>query len=113
MVEQSGHDSKQQFSSSPSLWQTVVDAIIEAFDAHTSMSKEALDPTEVREGLIDVLLGPGQLYEALRRKGGMGSGRGGKHCKATKPGRRTLSHPIAWPDCGLFGGYPQKNLKKT
>ena len=70
LVQQSGHNSKQQFSSSPSLRQAVVDAIIDAFDAHTAMSKQALDSPEVREGLIDVLLGPGRLYEALRQKGG-------------------------------------------
>jgi type I restriction enzyme, R subunit len=48
----------------------MVDAIIDAFDAHAAMSKQALDSSEVREGLIDVPLGPGQLYEALRQKGG-------------------------------------------
>lgn len=32
------------------------------------MSKQALDSAKVREGLKDVLLGPGQLYEALRGK---------------------------------------------
>ena len=30
------------------------------------MSKQALDSVKVREGLKDVLLGPGKLYEALR-----------------------------------------------
>jgi type I restriction enzyme R subunit len=30
------------------------------------MSKQALDSPRVRDGLKDVLLGPAQLYEALR-----------------------------------------------
>jgi type I restriction enzyme R subunit len=30
------------------------------------MSKQALDSERVRQGLKDILLGPGQLYEALR-----------------------------------------------
>ena len=30
------------------------------------MSKQALDSPKVRDGLRDILLGPGQLYEALR-----------------------------------------------
>jgi type I restriction enzyme R subunit len=33
------------------------------------MSKQALDSAKVREGLKDVLLGPAQLYEALRERG--------------------------------------------
>jgi type I restriction enzyme, R subunit len=51
-----------------------VDAIIDAFEAHSTMSKQALDSVEVREGLKEVLLGPGQLYEALRRKSGVSAG---------------------------------------
>jgi type I restriction enzyme R subunit len=34
------------------------------------MSKQAIDSEKVREGLKDVLLGPAQLYEALRDRGG-------------------------------------------
>jgi type I restriction enzyme, R subunit len=73
LVQQSEHNSKEQFAASPSLRKAMVDAIIDAFDAHAAMSKQALDSSEVREGLIDVLLGPGQLYEALRQKGGFES----------------------------------------
>jgi type I restriction enzyme R subunit len=32
------------------------------------MSRQALESDRVREGLKDVLLGPAQLYEALRDK---------------------------------------------
>jgi type I restriction enzyme R subunit len=39
---------------------------MDALSAHQSMSKQALDSSRVREGLKDILLGPGQLYEALR-----------------------------------------------
>ena len=34
------------------------------------MSKQALDSEKVRDGLRDILLGPAQLYEALRGRGG-------------------------------------------
>jgi hypothetical protein len=34
-----------------------------------AMSKQALDSERVRHGLKDILLGPGQLYEALRERG--------------------------------------------
>ena len=72
LVQQATHNSKEQFSNSPALTQAILDAIIDAFEAHSTMSKQALDSSQVRAGLKDVLLGPGQLYEALRRKGGEG-----------------------------------------
>jgi type I restriction enzyme R subunit len=66
LVQQASHNSKQQFSNSPALTQAILDAVIDAFEAHSVMSKQALDSADVREGLKDVLLGPGQLYESLR-----------------------------------------------
>lgn len=66
--EQAANNSKQQFSNSPDLAQALVDAVIDAFDAHRSLSEQALNSKKVQEGLKEVLLGPGQLYEALRAK---------------------------------------------
>jgi type I restriction enzyme R subunit len=51
-----------------------MNAIMDALTAHTTMSKQALESERVREGLKDVLLGPGQLYETLRERGGAGLG---------------------------------------
>ncbi len=48
--------------------QAILDAIIDTFEAHSTMSKQALDSAKVREGLKGVLLGPARLYEALRAK---------------------------------------------
>lgn len=45
-----------------------MNAIMDAFAAHTTMSKQALDSQKVRDGLRDILLGPAQLYEALRSR---------------------------------------------
>jgi len=45
-----------------------VNAIMDSAAAHAAMSKQALDSEKVRKGLLDVLLGPAQLYEALRAK---------------------------------------------
>jgi type I restriction enzyme R subunit len=42
--------------------------------AYTLMSKQAIGSERVREGLRDVLLGPAQLYEALRQKAGEQAG---------------------------------------
>ena len=44
----------------------VDEAIMDALDAHSTMSTQALESETVREGLKAVLLGPAQLYEALR-----------------------------------------------
>jgi type I restriction enzyme R subunit len=64
---QARNNSKTQFASSPTLSSAILDAIIDAMAAHESMSSQALNSAKVREGLRDVLLGPGQLYEELRK----------------------------------------------
>ncbi len=66
LIMQATNNSKAQFSNSPTLANELMEAIIGAFAAHTTMSKQALDSDKVRAGLKDVLLGPGQLWEALR-----------------------------------------------
>lgn len=64
---QARNNSKSQFASSPTLSNAIPDAIIDAMAAHETMSSQALNSAKVREGLRDVLLGPAQLYEELRR----------------------------------------------
>ncbi|SIP87726.1 type I restriction enzyme, R subunit [Aromatoleum tolulyticum] len=66
LIQQAANNSKQQFANSPDLSQALLHAIMDALDAHTTMSTQALGSERVREGLLDTLLGPGQLYEALR-----------------------------------------------
>lgn len=65
---QARNNSKAQFASSPTLANEILNAIIDAMAAHETMSSQALNSPKVREGLRDVLLGPGQLYEALRKE---------------------------------------------
>jgi type I restriction enzyme R subunit len=69
LVQQAGSNSKEQFSNSPDFSNELMNAIMDALSAHTTMSKQALDSERVRNGLKDVLLGPAQLYEALREQG--------------------------------------------
>ena len=38
-----------------------------ALDAHTTMSAQALESQNIRDGLKAILLGPAGLYEALRQ----------------------------------------------
>jgi type I restriction enzyme, R subunit len=68
LVTQAANNTKAQFDNSPTLRDELMNAIIDAFEAHASLSKQALGSQKVREGLKDVLLGPAQLYEALRAR---------------------------------------------
>lgn len=66
LKQQAANNSKEQFANSPDLATELMNAIIGALEAHTTMSTQALDSEVVRSGLKDVLLGPAQLYETLR-----------------------------------------------
>ena len=63
---QANNNTKAQFANSPTLSTEITNAVMDALAAHEAMSKQALASERVREGLKDVLLGPAQLYEALR-----------------------------------------------
>jgi len=69
LVQQATNNTKEQFANSPDLASELMNAIMDAFSAHTTMSKQALDSEKVRYALKDILLGPAQLYEALRLRG--------------------------------------------
>jgi type I restriction enzyme R subunit len=71
LVQQAANNTKEQFSNSPDLSNELMNAIIDAFEAHSTMSKQALDSEKVRGGLREILLGPARLYEALRERSGV------------------------------------------
>jgi type I restriction enzyme R subunit len=66
LVTQARNNTKSQFASSPTLDEAILDAVMDALDAHQTMSRQALDSAKVRAGLKSILLGPAELYEALR-----------------------------------------------
>ena len=66
LAAQARNNTKAQFASSPNLDSELLNAIIEAFEAHQVMSKQALDSDKVRAGLKSILLGPAGLYESFR-----------------------------------------------
>lgn len=70
LVLQASNNTKAQFANSPTLSKEIMNAVMDALAAHSTMSKQAIDSERVREGLKDVLLGPAQLYEALRDRAG-------------------------------------------
>ncbi|MCF7220889.1 type I restriction endonuclease subunit R [Marilutibacter chinensis] len=69
LVSQAVSNTKEHFSNSPDLKEALMHAIMDFLDVHTTMSSQALGSERIREGLKDILLGPGQLYESLRSKG--------------------------------------------
>ena len=73
LTQQASNNTKEQFSNSPDLATEMLSAIMDALAAHNAMSRQALDSPRVRSGLKDVLMGPGQLYEALRSRGAGGA----------------------------------------
>ncbi|MNR31752.1 hypothetical protein D3C85_1492850 [compost metagenome] len=68
LIQQAANNTKEQFGNSPDLSQAILIAIMDALEAHQSMSTQALGSERVRDGLKDILLGPAQLYESLRAR---------------------------------------------
>jgi type I restriction enzyme R subunit len=68
LVQQANNNTKEPFANSPDLTNELMNAIMDALSAHSSLSRQALGSEKVRSGLKDVLLGPAQLYEALRER---------------------------------------------
>jgi type I restriction enzyme R subunit len=59
-------NTKEQFANSPDLTEALMQAIMDAMAAHQTMSTQALASQEKRARILATLLGPGQLWEALR-----------------------------------------------
>ena len=69
LVQQASSNTKEQFSNSPDLTNALLKAIMDAFEAHTTMSTQALESKRIQEGLKDLMLGPIGIYESLRERG--------------------------------------------
>jgi type I restriction enzyme, R subunit len=67
--QQAANNTKEQFANSPDLKTELLNAIMGALDAHTVMSKQALNSDRVQRGIKDVLLNNARLYETLRDQG--------------------------------------------
>ena len=64
--EQAANNTKKQFANSPDLKLIIEQAIINAMDAHNTMSALALNSPLVQLGILDILLNHVGLYESLR-----------------------------------------------
>jgi type I restriction enzyme R subunit len=76
LAQQAANNTKEQFASSPDLQSEIMNAIIEALDAHMAMSSQALNSEAVRAGIKDILLNHTRLWETLRARAGVGSSGG-------------------------------------
>jgi type I restriction enzyme, R subunit len=71
LVQQAIHNTKEQFASSPDLSRELTNAIMDGSAAQSLMCRQALDSKKILLVLLDILLGPAELYEALRARGGI------------------------------------------
>jgi type I restriction enzyme, R subunit len=67
--QQAASNTKEQFANSPDLKSELLNAIMGALDAHTAMSKQALNSPAVQSGMKDILLNHSRLWETLREQG--------------------------------------------
>jgi type I restriction enzyme, R subunit len=68
--QQATNNTKEQFANSPDLSKALLNAIMDALDAHSLMSTQALNSPTVREGMKDILSNHAGLYETLRERAG-------------------------------------------
>lgn len=68
LQQQAVNNTKEQFGNSPDLQKELTNAIINALDAHTAMSTQALNQPSVLLGLKVILLNNAGLHEALRER---------------------------------------------
>ena len=69
LIQQAVNNTKEQFANSPDLDTLIMDAVMDALAAFSSMSKQVLESAKIKMELKEILLGPAGLYEALKRKG--------------------------------------------
>jgi type I restriction enzyme R subunit len=68
LQQQAANNTKEQFANSPDLKSELLEAIMGALDAHTAMSRQALNSPAVRTGMKDILLNHARLWETLRER---------------------------------------------
>lgn len=69
LAQQAANNSKEQFASSPDLTRVFIDALIDSHSAQSNLSLQALNSEQIQREVINLLLGPARLYEALRGQG--------------------------------------------
>jgi type I restriction enzyme R subunit len=70
LAEQALNNTREQFDNSPDLDKELEGAVMDALQAHTAMSQQALGSKQLMSDLKSALLGAGKLWESLRAKAG-------------------------------------------
>lgn len=68
LQQQASSNCKEQFSSSLDLVRAQQEAIIDALDAHQSMSSQALNNPDLQKRMLELLLGNFNPWEGLREE---------------------------------------------
>jgi type I restriction enzyme R subunit len=68
LQQQAASNTKEQFANSPDLKPGLINAAMDALDAHTTMSTQVLNSPTVQNGLMDILLNHAGLWESLRER---------------------------------------------
>lgn len=71
LAQQAANNTKEQFASSPDLTRVFIDALIDSHSAQSNLSLQALNSEQIQREVINLLLGPVRLYEALRGQADM------------------------------------------
>jgi type I restriction enzyme R subunit len=66
LKQQAANNTKEQFGNSPDLNSELMNAVMDAQEAHTTMSTKALNSAAVLAGIKDILLNHSRLWETLR-----------------------------------------------
>ena len=69
--QQASSNTKEQFGNSPDLNSELMNAVMDAQEAHTTMSTKVLNSAAVLAGIKDILLNNSRLWETLRGQGGL------------------------------------------
>jgi type I restriction enzyme R subunit len=72
LQQQAANNTKEQFGHSLNLRSELDGAIMDALDAHSTMSRQALNSPRVRDGILEILLNYAGLWEALRERAAAG-----------------------------------------
>jgi type I restriction enzyme R subunit len=70
LAQQPASNSREQFNKSPDLNAELMNALMDAFDAHKTMSTQALNSELTQAGILDMLLNHLNPWEWLRAKAG-------------------------------------------
>jgi len=68
LIKQAENNSKEQFLNSPDLLSEFMNAVLNSNRSFSDLYRQTINSDRVKKGLLEALLGPGMLYEALKER---------------------------------------------